>query len=77
MLHVLLEKNNKTVYSSKKDVEKILIWIDKICNSLDCWHLLGDTKGYEKASWYLANPMPSDWEEFLLWSVRFENNFGI
>lgn len=74
MLHVLLNKDNKTTYSGKKDIQKILIWIKKTCESLDCWHLLGDIKGYNNATWYIENPMPSDWEELLLWSERYEEN---
>tara|TARA_R110002072_G_scaffold44161_3_gene123810 strand:- start:681 stop:1043 length:363 start_codon:yes stop_codon:yes gene_type:complete len=74
MLHTLLNKDNKTSYSSRKDIEKILIWIKKTCDSLDCWHLLGDFEGYQNAIWYVANPMPSDWEEFLLWTEKYENN---
>jgi len=74
MLQELLNKNNKNTYSSKKDIQKILIWIKKTCDSLECWHLLGDVKGYENATWYMANPMPSDWEEFLHWTKKYEEN---
>lgn len=62
----------QAVYSSRKDIEKMVNYIEKTCNAYGCWNLLHDKKGLEVVKWALENPFPHDWESMKMWVVEFD-----
>ena len=63
---------SKGIYRKGSDLEKCLPFIEKICNTYECWELLYDRKGYDNIRWVLDNPPPSDWGDFIEWSKQFD-----
>jgi hypothetical protein len=59
----------KEIYRRGEDIEKVMTFIDHL--GLDKY--LSDREGYEKMVWVLANPMPSNFAEFIDWAESFED----
>tara|TARA_Y100000004_G_scaffold193453_1_gene256026 strand:+ start:2293 stop:2739 length:447 start_codon:yes stop_codon:yes gene_type:complete len=57
------------IYRRAEDIKKVMTFIDHL--GLDKY--LSDIEGYEKMKWILDNPMPSNFDEFIVWAEAFEN----
>ena len=57
----------KENYYSQDEIFKWLVLLDKLENMYSIRSALSDNNGWHMLSWVVDNPLPKDWDSFLLW----------
>lgn len=62
----------KEHYNSNDEIFKWLVLLDKLESMYNVRSALTDQAGWHMMTWVFDNPLPKEWDEFLLWVESYD-----
>ena len=67
----------KESYSSRDDIFKWLLIFSKLDGMYELSHAITDSSGLHMMRWVTENPLPRDWDDFLVWVDSYDSEIDM
>ena len=67
----------KESYNSRDDIFKWLLIFSKLDGMYELSHAITDSSGLHMMRWVTENPLPRDWDDFLVWVDSYDSEIDM